>query len=373
MDYTVLSYNPFIDAAVDIFASGAFNAVLVEGMPGVGKTMTAPYIQKKLGVAHRFLIKPGHHEPYDFHGLPVPNHEDKATYFYPSADLLPPSDLKGGVLFVLDEVGDALTPIQNLCCQLVYEGGLHCYRVPENTFFLLTANRVADRSGAQRIVTKLANRVARFTLEPTVEELVDYGMSQGWAPSVLAFLKLLGRDPINPNDTKKKTEGGFVPTYFNSFDPNDPAQSVKSIFASSRTWEATSKLVNYLDANNPRISDPSLLSRVASLLGTPVATKYVPFRSEALTMPDPDAIAAGKSVAHPKKTGVMWTLTITLVSRATKANVGTIYDWLTGSNNREYSILFIKQCFDSKAAQLIGPTFNRILQEPDVKQALNAQ
>lgn len=370
MDFTCLSYKPLTAAIADIYLSGSFQSVYVDGAPGIGKTWMARYVQTLINVTHRYMTKPSHHETVDFHGLPVPNHTTMTTEMYPSGCLLPDSRLEGGCLLVLDELPDSPTMVQNLCCQLMFEGGLHNYRLPDKTFIFATGNRVADRSGANRIVSKLGNRCAWFTLEPTVQELFDYGVSQGWAPSVLAFLKLRGNDPINPDEKRKGH--GYVGTYFNSFDPTDPAQSVKPVFASSRTWEATSRLVNYLDRTNPRVSDPDLLSRVASLVGSPVASSYVPFRSEALVMPDPDAIAAGKNVAHPKKSSVLWVLTISLVTRATKENFENIYKWLEGTNNREFSILFVKMCFDNKATKLISPAFNKVLQLPDVKQALSA-
>lgn len=370
-DFTVLGYKDCQSAVADIYKSNAFKAAFVDGKPGIGKTAMAEYIQEDVGLAYRFIVKPGHHEPYDFHGLPVPDHETHTTRFYPSDDLLPKSDTEGGVLMVWDEIGDAMTPIQNLVCQAIFEGGIHGYVFPKNTYHLLTGNRISDRSGAQRVVTKLANRCARFTLEPLVQEVFDYGMGEGWAPSVLAFLKLRGMDTINTND-RKKNDNDYVATYFNSFDPNDPAQSQKSVFSSSRTWEATSRLINFMDRNNPGIADVTLLSRVAALLGSPVASAYVPFRSETLHMPDPDEIAKGKNVGWPKKQSMMWTLTISLVSRATKDNFETIYNWLSKGENKEFSILFVKQCFDTKAAKLIGPQFNKVLQQPDVKQALHA-
>lgn len=371
MDFTVLNYKQCQAAVSDIFLSGAFRAAFVDGRPGCGKTAMGEYIQSTIGVLNRFIIKPGHHEPFDFHGLPVPNHTDRTTDFYPSSDLLPKPTLTGGCLMIWDEIGDAMVPIQNLVCQAIFEGGLHGYRFPENTYHFLTANRVSDRSGSNRIVTKLANRCARFTLEPEVDELFDFGIRNDWAPSVLAFLKLRGNDPVNPND-KKATSTDYRATYFNSFDPNDPAQSVKSVFSSSRTWEAASKLVNWIDRSNRGISDPDLLSRVSSLLGSPVASAYVPFRSEVLHMPNPDDIAAGKKVAYPKKTSMLWALTISLVSRATKTNFETIYEWLSKGENKEFSILFVKQCFDNKAAQLISPGFNKVLQDGDIRQALSA-
>lgn len=370
VDATVVSYQEFINAAADLYAAGC-NAIVVQGPPGCGKTASAPYLQKKLGLAYRFMIKPGHHDVLDFQGLPVPDHNIKRTFFYPSGDLLPADDLKGGVLMVWDEGPDAPIPIQNLMCQALLEGGLHGYTFPENTKHLITGNRVFDRAGAQRLVTKLANRAGMFTLVPHIEELVMHGMASGWNPAVLAFLKLVGGDPVNPNDRAK--DGRSVPTFFNSFDPNDPQQSLVPAFSSSRSWEFTSDLMNYMDKFNPGIGDAALVTRAAAFLGTPVASKFVPFRADAIHMPNPDDILAGKKVAFPTKQSVLWTLTITLVTRVKKDTWKHMDAWLQKSPAKEFRMLAIRLAFDSKAKELIGPDFNTTLQEAEVQQALKAK
>lgn len=367
MDSTIVTYQEAISVIADLFASG-MRAVLVDGPPGCGKNDLTGYVQEALKFKHRFITKPGHHENVDYSGCPVPDHATKRTHFYPTGTLLPESNLMGGLLNVLDEIGDAPVPIQNLACQWVFENGQHGYQFPPNTKHMLLTNRVADRSGANRIVTKLGNRVAWLTLMPTVDELFAYGASKGWNPAALAFLKLRGGDPINPNDRAK--DGRVIPTYFNSFDPSDPAQSIKPIFSSSRSWEFTSNLLNYLDQVNPGISDSALLTRVASLVGTPVASALVPFRSEAQHMPNPMDILMGKKVPFPKHQSVLWTLTISLVSRVEKAQWKHMDTWLK-QGPAEFRILAIKLAFDTKAAKLIGPDFNATLQEPDVRQAIS--
>ncbi len=372
MDATKVSYQQFIPAAADVLASG-MNAILVDGPPGVGKTAAAPYIAEKLGYQHIYMIKPGHHDVLDFQGLPVPDHEHKVTRFYPSGDLLPPFNLKGGCLMVLDEAGDSMVPIQNLLCQMVNELGLHSYKFPTPTKFLMTTNRAADRSGANRILTKLANRVAWFTLEPTVNELVMHGMKTGWNPTVLAFLKQRGAESINPDNRVGK--GGMVniPTYFNSFDPTDPAQLVKPLFASSRSWEFVSNLFNHIDKNKIGIGDPDLMIRTAALIGTAVASAVIPYRSEAAHMPDPDLILAGKNVPLPTKQTVLWALTMSLVSRVKKNQWKNMDNWMRKLPQKEYRVLAVRMAFDTKAAELIGPDFNATLQEEDMNQAISGR
>lgn len=368
-DLSVLSYQECLSTICDVFNAG-INAVLLDGPPGGGKTTMAKYIQQRLAIKHRFVLKPGHHDVVDFQGCPVPSHEDKRTYFYPSADLLPPSDLQGGCVMVWDEIADAPTPNQNLCCQGIFEGGLHGYKFPENTVHFLTANRVSDRSGANRIVTKLGNRVAWYTLDPTIEELYRHGVEMGWDPQVLSFIKLRGADPINPNDRAK--DGRPVPTYFNSFDPSDPAQLVKPVFASSRSIEFASNLVKWVNTYNPGMKDGALLARLAGIVGGPWATAFVPWRTEHAHMPDPDAILRGEKIPFPTKQSVMWTLVTTLVTRVTKSQWKHLAAWLKQGPAEMY-IYAVRLSFDTKVAKLQGPDFQTTLQEADVKQALTAK
>lgn len=370
MDATILGYRDTQAAVVDTFASGAVKANYVDGPPGIGKTAMGAYIREALGLEHSFIIKPGHHDPIDFQGVPVPDHTSRMTHFFPSGDLLPPPDLKGGCLMIWDEVSDSAQAIQNLICQAVFEGGLHGYVFPKDTYHFLTGNRVADKSGAQRVVTKLGNRVGWFTLEPQIDEVFDYGLNHGWEPSVLAFLKLRGGDPVNPNDRAK--DGRRIPTFFNSFDPVDAAQLVKPIFASSRSWEACSKLVAY--GTSKGMSDGALLTRCAGLISTPVASAFVPFRTESSSMPDPLAILRGDNVPVPSKQSVMWSLTITLVTKVTKETWKNMDTWLKKKGqSAEFRILAVRMAFDTKATKLMSPDFNATLMEPDIQEALSAR
>jgi hypothetical protein len=369
MDATIVSCRELVAAGSDLYASGML-AVLVDGPPGIAKTTLSSSIQHALGIQNRFMIKPGHHESIEFNGVPVADLGKMKAHLLRISSLLPDPELKGGCMLVGDEIGDADKSVQNLWCQLVLEGGFHNYLLPEGTIHYMTTNRVADRSGANRIVTKLGNRVAWFTLKPTVQEVFEYGISKGWNPIVLAFLKLKGPNPINPND--RADAEGYIPTYFNSFDTKDPAQMVKPIFASSRSIEFASNLMNYLDKHSPNISRGDLLTRVASLCGTPWATAFAPFRDEAMTMPDPDLILAGKKLPYPKLQSIMWTLTISLVHRCTKHNWKHV-DAFLKQGPAEYRMLAVRQAFDNRAAQLIGPDFNATLQEEDIQQALKAK
>lgn len=361
MDASVLSYDATTAASIRLMKAGV-KSVLLLGPPGCGKTAMKVPIAQGLGVKHIFQIKLSHHDVPDVAGVPVPHEDDQRTHFYASADMLPPTDLSGGLLFVLDEVGDCNIAQQNLACQFVFEERIHNWIAPPDTYFLLTSNRVEDRSGANRIVTKLGNRVASITVAPQPDELFMYGAKNGWNPHVLAFIKMHGAERINPNDTKPN-----APTFFNSFDPSDPAQASKPQFASSRSYEFASKYLNYIDTNVKGLEDGTVVGELAAILGTPVASKLTAFRKVGLTMPDPDAILAGKKVATAP-TEVLWALTLTLVSKVKKDTIKHMAKYLEQGPD-EYLALAARILFDTRSAEVSGPDFHQhIMMNPKLKE-----
>lgn len=370
-DLSVMSYDASVAAAVRLINSSRHNAsnddaklraISIDGPPGCGKTSTRHPIAQALGFRHQFIIKASHHEVTEIQGLPVPSEETKLTHYYPSADMLPPQDLEGGQLVTWDECADYNVSQQNLVCQAIFEGRFHNYVFAPNTYFLLTSNRVADRSGANRIVTKLGNRCASITMQPTVDELFNYGAMHGWNPALLAFLKLKGPEQINPSDTR----GAAAPTFFNSFDPTDPMQMVKPQFASSRSYEFTSNYLNYIDEHEPGIDEGTVTSDVAAIIGTPVAVALVASRKIALTMPDPDAILAGKRVPQPTKQEVCWALALTLAARSDKKNLEHGFAYMD-QGSPEFLALYARVVYDTKMPGIAGPALHKLIQSPKLK------
>lgn len=352
-DASCMGYDATVASVVRLMKSGV-RSVIVVGPPGTGKTAMRHQIAAALGLQHQFMLKLSHHDVPDVAGVPVPE-DDKRTHFYPSADMLPPDDLTGGLLMTHDEVGDQNVAQMNLTCQMVFEGRVHTYEFPRDTYHFLTSNRVSDRSGANRIVTKLANRGAMITLVPTPEELFYYGATNGWNPLVLAFIKMHGNERINPSDERAE-----APTIFNSFDPSDPVQMNKPLFSSSRSYEFLSNYMNYVDEHEPELDDGVLLSDTASVVGTPVASKFVAARKIMQTMPDPDAILQGKKVDYPEKQETLWALALTLASRVDKKTLDNVHVFLD-KGPPEYLALAARIIYSTKMPGIAGDALNKLI------------
>ena len=136
--------------------------------------------------------------------------------------------------------------------------------------------------------------------------------------------------------------------------------------------EFTSKYLNYVDANEPNLDPVILMRDTATMVGTPTGSKLSAFRRIAIHMPDPNAIAKDPdAVPMPKEEEVLWSLALTLVSRADKKNVINFAKYLK-RGPKEYFVLFGRQCFDIRYQQTM-PVLNQVLQDPLLKSILLAR
>lgn len=365
-DHSIMTYQQGIAATVRYYKSG-IRSVGWLGMPGSGKTFARKYIAERMGLAHSFMLKMSHHETYEVAGLQVPDHKDRVTRQYPSIDMLPPLDLAGGLLFTHDEFTDQNVSQMNFTCQLIHENGGHNFHLPADTFHFLTGNRVSDRSGANRIISKEGNRMALLTVIPTTDEWFFYGAEMGFNPTVLAFIKMHGNERINPSDRRE-----FAPTFFNSFDPSDPVQMQKPQFSSSRSLEFLSQYCNYIDKHEPGLEDGHVIGEASGIVGSPTALKFASFRKIAHTMPDVDAIKKGKHVPYPDKQEVLWSLSLTLAAQADKDNLGNIFDWLD-RGPPEFLSVAARIIYDTKMPHISGPGLNKMIRSPKLKQMFSGK
>lgn len=340
----IVNLTQLRECAKSLFKIGM--PVLALGKPGTGKTEIGVQIAQELKCDRVFMWKPSHHDSIDFVGTPVPEVISgvKVTTFYQPQELLPALVSGETVMIIVDEITDAPVAVQNVLCGFIHERRILNWKVPEGCILHIyaTGNRVRDRSGANKLETKLGNRIAIFEVEPTLDEFIDHTLQNNWDLSLVTFLKTRGNEPI---DTGRPNL-----TFFNNFDPTTEAP----VYATLRSWNRVSDLLKSAPSNSATLS-----MSISALVGNAPTQGYMAFKDVWGKMPNIDDLIANPDKYNPEGFDyqVQWAITISLISRANKVNIGNIITFLEKSNN-EHSIFAMTWLFRNKVFDVMSPEWN---------------
>jgi MoxR-like ATPase len=146
----------------------------IEGAPGGGKSALAKEIGRELGFDRVEMFFASLRDPVDLLGTPS-NSGEYTTW-------KPPEELAllqtGRNLLILDELSDALTPMQNALCGLILEGKVNKLKLSDQTHIIATGNRTKDKSGANRVVSKLRGRVRTFEFTENIDDWSEWALKQ---------------------------------------------------------------------------------------------------------------------------------------------------------------------------------------------------
>ena len=86
-----------------------------------------------------------------------------------------------GLLFI-DEFAQATADMQKLLGQLVHERRLGEYVMPEGWNIVMAGNRATDRSGANKMLAHMTNRLALIPFKHDVNDWLVWGSQNGVHP-----------------------------------------------------------------------------------------------------------------------------------------------------------------------------------------------
>jgi hypothetical protein len=325
------SYRVSEDTCVLLIEAGI--TPYLKGPPGCGKTAMAKSIAKRCKLEGLRLTKPSFHETVDYTGVPFISAEDGGTYFAPNYSIFPgPKDPETG-LFVIDEAADASVPVKNVLCAIVEERRAAGYAIPAGWATMMTGNRVADRSGATKEITKLISRVCVVPLDYTVRDW------NAWAPNNGIY------DHVS-------SYTNFASQHLMTFDP----VMQDAPYACPRTWEKVSNVLK----KNDNLDSAHVMAAIDGLISPGVARGFRTFVKLLFDMPDPlRCIANPVSERMPDRPEVRWALCSSFIKHATKTNVKHIRTYVERMPEGELQMFVLRSLFDTMATKIIGEDFSK--------------
>lgn len=268
-------------------------SVMLWGAPGVGKSQAirqiAGEIERGTGKTVcvtdvRLLL----FNPIDLRGIPTSNADKTlAVWLKPKIFQMDGSEEIVNILF-LDELSAAPQSVQAAAYQIVLDRMVGEHTLPENCIVIAAGNRTTDRSVAFKMPKALANRLLHIQVAVSFRDWKEWAIQSGVNDKVLGFLSFRQDDLM-----------GFDPT------------SEDLAFATPRSWEMVSNILNYIDGNVE-----TAYPMIAGIVGTGAALEFRTWTRVYRQMPNIEDIFNGKTPGLPADTDALYALTASMTAYA---------------------------------------------------------
>jgi hypothetical protein len=244
-----MRFSQIVDSINKQFEQTNQVVFFIEGAPGGGKSAAAAEVGKRLGFDRVIQFFPSLRDPVDFLGTPAPS--DTMTVWRPPAELMQLQT--GRNLVIIEELTDAIVPVQNVMCGLLHDRKVGAVTMSPDTYFIATGNRAKDKSGATRLLTKLAGRVRRISFTEDLQDWEAWALDNSIDPILIQYLRFSGQ--------------------LAAFDPNADASPTP------RNWARVSQIPTDQD-------EAVFFENVAGDVGEGAAAGYTAFRKIYMDLPD---------------------------------------------------------------------------------------
>lgn len=291
-----MRYSNIKTSIVEQFKAPHGNKVVpfILGAPGGGKSACARDIVAELGVETVVEFTASLRDPVDVLG--TPNNTGEYTRWVPPEEFY---NLRTGrAALILEELSDAPIPMQNALCGVIYDRRAGNLQLSPDLFIIATGNRTEDKSGANRITSKLANRTRRFDFQENIDDWTEWALDNDMDPVLIQFLR-------------------FRPGLLSDFDANRFANPTP------RAWERVNLIPASLDSG-------LFFDNVSGEVGEGAAAEYTGFRRIYMSLPDVDSILLDPAGADvPQDPATLYALTGALARKSTKDNFDRVSKYLS--------------------------------------------
>lgn len=268
---------------------------LILGKPGGGKTALCRDIGATMGFDNVLEFNASLRDPVDLLG--TPNNNGDTTRWVKPDDLAVLE--KGRNLLIVEEITDCNAAMQNALCRLIYDKQIGSLTLSNETFVVATGNRTEDKSGAQRLSTKLGNRMRVHTFEENLDDWVEWALNNNLDPVLVQFVR-------------------YRPNLLSDFDPNRPY----GINPTPRSWAT----VNMID---PKLPTDLFFAEVAGSVGEGAAAEYTAFRKIFASLVSfEDVVMNPKGTPIPEDLAAQYATVGSLSHNTTAGNVDRVAEYV---------------------------------------------
>lgn len=287
--------------------TAAIKAKLVaflKGSPATGKSQVVRQIADDYNL-EMIDLRLSQCDPTDLMGFPSIG-DKKADYlpmkhFPIEGDPLPPG--KAGWLLFLDEATSAPQAIQAAAYKLVLDRMVGSHHLHKNVAIVLAGNLETDGAIVHPMSTALQSRLVHLELQVDPKEWDEWAVTKG---------------DINHHITSfVKFKPGSLYTF--------KADHTDCTYASPRTWEFASRILDVLPENSP-----DLLPMLSGTISEGVAREFLSFRKiyqKLLTIKQIEANPTG--VAVPDEPSILYALTGSLAHNMNEDNCKDIMSFVS--------------------------------------------
>ena len=162
-------------------------ATMLWGTRGVGKSSIVQQLAERFGVP-LVDLRLTTIEPVDIRGAIYADDQQGRTVWFPP-EFLPDADQPEGILF-LDELTAADQRLQTSAYSLILDRRVGRYALPDGWQVIAAGNASFHGAVSHDMGTALADRMFHFHVQSTVEAFLAHAVERGFAPEVMAFLKI---------------------------------------------------------------------------------------------------------------------------------------------------------------------------------------
>lgn len=266
---------------------------LLLGKPGGGKSALCRDIGSTMGFDRIVEFNASLRDPVDLLG--TPRNDGEVTTWKPPAEI---KQLETGRnLLILEELTDANASMQNALCGLIYDRRIGEVHLSSDTYIIASGNRTQDKSGANKLSTKLGNRVRIKEFDENIDDWCSWALDNDIDPVQIQFLR-------------------FKPNLLSDFDPN------RSINPTPRAWERVAQTPTDLPTE-------IYFDEVASDVGEGAAAEFTAFRKIYENLPNVDALMLNPAKAEvPSDPAVLYALTGAIAHRVSKDNFDRVAEYV---------------------------------------------